>query len=399
MKVHFKGIKADKSKFQSKIEVNSIDDFKQIMNNANIKVLNYRIVKNKPKRTFKKLSKLELSNFSDKLSLLLKSGLSLDKSLLIVKQTIKNKQLMKVIDQIIYRLNLGNSFSSALDEYNYLFPDIFIAMIKGAEKVGNLQEVMAYLAIYYQKEHKLHQKMSTALIYPSILCSISVLIFVMLVLFVIPKFEDILYSMNLTDIPKLTIYIFKFAKFFKDNLLYIILLICIMYLIIKIYSKNKKNRLIDYLKIKIPILGRINQTIFLSQFSRNLVLLYSNGLSLFESLKETTTLINNKYLKSKTCMSLDSVLKGSSLSTSLNNTKVFPHLLIEMIEVGEQTNNLKTILHNLSKYYEEETDLILLKATQIIEPLIIIIMAIVVCIVIVSVFVPMFGVMDGFIEV
>ena len=70
-----------------------------------------------------------------------------------------------------------------------------------------------------------------------------------------------------------------------------------MYLIIKIYSKNKKNRLIDYLKIKIPILGRINQTIFLSQFSRNLVLLYSNGLSLFESLKETTTLINNKYLK------------------------------------------------------------------------------------------------------
>ena len=98
-------------------------------------------------------------------------------------------------------------------------------------------------------------------------------------------------------------------------------------------------------------------------------------------------------------MSLDSVLKGSSLSTSLNNTKVFPHLLIEMIEVGEQTNNLKTILHNLSKYYEEETDLILLKATQIIEPLIIIIMAIVVCIVIVSVFVPMFGVMDGFIEV
>ncbi|MGM9900184.1 MAG: type II secretion system F family protein [Bacilli bacterium] len=399
MKVHFKGIKADKSKFQSKIEVNSIDDFKQIMNNANIKVLNYRIVKNKPKRTFKKLSKLELSNFSDKLSLLLKSGLSLDKSLLIVKQTIKNKQLMKVIDQIIYRLNLGNSFSSALDEYNYLFPDIFIAMIKGAEKVGNLQEVMAYLAIYYQKEHKLHQKMSTALIYPSILCSISVLIFVMLVLFVIPKFEDILYSMNLTDIPKLTIYIFKFAKFFKDNLLYIILLICIMYLIIKIYSKNKKNRLIDYLKIKIPILGRINQTIFLSQFSRNLVLLYSNGLSLFESLKETTTLINNKYLKNKTCMSLDSVLKGSSLSTSLNNTKVFPHLLIEMIEVGEQTNNLKTILHNLSKYYEEETDLILLKATQIIEPLIIIIMAIVVCIVIVSVFVPMFGVMDGFIEV
>ncbi len=399
MKVHFKGIKADKSKFQSKIEVNSIDDFKQIMNNANIKVLNYRIVKNKPKRTFKKLSKLELSNFSDKLSLLLKSGLSLDKSLLIVKQTIKNKQLMKVIDQIIYRLNLGNSFSSALDEYNYLFPDIFIAMIKGAEKVGNLQEVMAYLAIYYQKEHKLHQKMSTALIYPSILCSISVLIFVMLVLFVIPKFEDILFSMNLTDIPKLTIYIFKFAKFFKDNLLYIILLICIMYLIIKIYSKNKKNRLIDYLKIKIPILGRINQTIFLSQFSRNLVLLYSNGLSLFESLKETTTLINNKYLKNKTCMSLDSVLKGSSLSTSLNNTKVFPHLLIEMIEVGEQTNNLKTILHNLSKYYEEETDLILLKATQIIEPLIIIIMAIVVCIVIVSVFVPMFGVMDGFIEV
>lgn len=399
MKVHFKGIKADKSKFQSKIEVNSIDDFKQIMNNANIKVLNYRIVKNKPKRTFKKLSKLELSNFSDKLSLLLKSGLSLDKSLLIVKQTIKNKQLMKVIDQIIYRLNLGNSFSSALDEYNYLFPDIFIAMIKGAEKVGNLQEVMAYLAIYYQKEHKLHQKMSTALIYPSILCSISILIFVMLVLFVIPKFEDILYSMNLTDIPKLTIYIFKFAKFFKDNLLYIILLICIMYLIIKIYSKNKKNRLIDYLKIKIPILGRINQTIFLSQFSRNLVLLYSNGLSLFESLKETTTLINNKYLKNKTCMSLDSVLKGSSLSTSLNNTKVFPHLLIEMIEVGEQTNNLKTILHNLSKYYEEETDLILLKATQIIEPLIIIIMAIVVCIVIVSVFVPMFGVMDGFIEV
>ena len=151
MKVHFKGIKADKSKFQSKIEVNSIDDFKQIMNNANIKVLNYRIVKNKPKRTFKKLSKLELSNFSDKLSLLLKSGLSRDKSLLIVKQTIKNKQLMKVIDQIIYRLNLGNSFSSALDEYNYLFPDIFIAMIKGAEKVGNLQEVMAYLAIYYQK--------------------------------------------------------------------------------------------------------------------------------------------------------------------------------------------------------------------------------------------------------
>lgn len=399
MKVHFKGIKADKSKFQSKIEVNSIDDFKQIMNNANIKVLNYRIVKNKPKRTFKKLSKLELSNFSDKLSLLLKSGLSLDKSLLIVKQTIKNKQLMKVIDQIIYRLNLGNSFSSALDEYNYLFPDIFIAMIKGAEKVGNLQEVMAYLAIYYQKEHKLHQKMSTALIYPSILCSISVLIFVMLVLFVIPKFEDILYSMNLTDIPKLTIYIFKFAKFFKNNLLYIILLICIMYLIIKIYSNNKKNRLIDYLKIKIPILGRINQTIFLSQFSRNLVLLYSNGLSLFESLKEATTLINNKYLKNKTCMSLDSVLKGSSLSTSLNNTKVFPHLLIEMIEVGEQTNNLKTILHNLSKYYEEETDLILLKATQIIEPLIIIIMAIVVCIVIVSVFVPMFGVMDGFIEV
>ncbi len=397
--IHMIALKENQSLLETELSVKNLDEFNYIVKQSRIKLLNYKIIRKNNLFSKKQLSPLELSNFANKVSLLLKSGLSLDKIMKIVKLSVKKKYFKKIIDNIESKLQLGIRFSEALESNQNIFPPLFIAMVKTADKVGNLSDVMDYLAKYYAKEHKLKQKLSTSLIYPTILCIVGILIFFLLITFVIPKFENILMSMNAEDIPLFTKFIFSFSNFIKNNIGFIAIVLFILFITCYFLLKKKKSHVKDYLKIKLPIMKKINTTLIVSQFARSMVILYKNGLSLFEAFKESSGLINNNYIKNKLKSAVQNLLKGNSLSKSLAKINFFPKLMIEMIEVGEQTNSLERILGNISDYYEDEANLTLKRFSQLIEPSIIISMAIIVCLVVMAIFIPMFNVMDGFIEV
>lgn len=399
IRISFQGLKADKKVLRSEVKVNNFNEFEQLLRNNAIELIDYKIINKGNKIKQSKISMIEISNFSDKLSILLKSGLSLDKALTIVGLTIKKVGFKKIIDDIIKVINIGCTFSSALSKYNQVFPSMYISMIQIAEKVGNLPDTLNYLSKYYLKEHKLKQKISNALIYPKILFAIASIIFIMLVTFIIPKFEVIMESMNITDMPNSTKIIFNCSNFIRKNFLYILLAIGIICLIIEIVIRKRKSVFKDYLKVNFPIIKKINRTIITSQFTQSLLMLYTNGLSIVRSFIDSVQLINNEFLKKKMAVSIQKVLKGSTLSSALSQNKFFPKMMIDMIEVGEQSANLDYILSNISEYYAEEANIMLSKISQIIEPVIIMIMALIVCFVIISIFIPMFGVMNGIVEV
>lgn len=381
------------------IEVNDIDDLRILLKNRGLELIKYKEIRPKRKLFYRKLSLIELSNFSNKLSLLLKTGLSLDKSLFVIKTTIKNNELKDSIDVMIEKLNLGISFSTILREYDYLFPELFISLIKVSEKVGRLGETLDYLSLYYHKEYKLKQKLNSSMVYPMILGCMTVIIFFVLILFVIPKFESIFYSMNIQEIPLITQYIFKISKFVKKYYIYLIMGILIFYIIIRLVLMKKNSMLKDWLKVNFPIIKKINMIIIVSRFARSMSLLYSNGVPIFQAYNDSVKIINNKYLKKKMHIASEHMKRGVSITNSLRKVRIFPNLMVELLDIGEQTNSLSEILNKISDHYEHETDSLLTKITQLIEPLIIVLIALVICIVVISIFLPMFGIMNQITEV
>lgn len=344
--------------------------------------------------TNQKIKSIVLSNFIENIEVMLKSGVSLLNALKTFNESYHHYLLNKIIKKVINDIQMGMSFSSSIEKYKDYFPDLFIMMIKTAEETGNLISTLTYLKNYYYKDHQIKQKIKGALIYPIMLLVIMTIIVLALMFFIVPKFEEVFEGLNIDEIPKLTSVIFSVSSFVRNHFLIIVLGILIIYLILKVINRYKSHTLFDFLKVKLIIINKIENISITSKFTRSLSMMYLSGIPLFVALEKTINLINNRYVKKKLMKVATRVYQGQNISGALSDINYFPSMMIEMLKIGEESNNLGNVLSRMSDYYDLEAENRIGKVAKSVEPLIIVVMAVVVSLVVLAVFLPMFKIMN-----
>lgn len=394
MIIKYKAKNQDNKKVKGMVKVQNIEVFNTLITNANLTLISYKEIKKKLIVFEEKISYLELANFSKKLSLLLSTKISLDRALEIINKTTPHGRLKTLTLMMAKEIKKGNPMSLVLMECNNYFPRFFISMIKISETNGSLAETLNYLNNYYRTLHLSKQKIIGSLIYPSILSLFTILITILLLFVIIPRFKQIYDSMNIVKIPKITQIIFNLSSFCLNNYLWVILSICLIILIIILIANQKENLMMDKIRLKLPIHKKIIMPLIYTKLMYALWMIKSRGGNLVDGLIMVKDVINNKVIKKKLEIIHEDLKCGKYLSTSIEKVKVFTPMITDLLKIGEKTNSIEETLKILGEYYENESKELLNRLSQFIEPIIIVLIAIIVGVIILSVFLPMFGVMD-----
>lgn len=343
----------------------------------------------------KKLKLKELAIFSRQFSTMLSSGLTVIKCLDVLYQQTTGKYLKSVILQVYESVQKGESLSKAMSSQDGVFPPLFLSMIAAGEVGGTLDEVMARMADQYEKENKLNNKITQALIYPIILVFLTICVVVMMLVFIVPRFMDMFKEYGGT-IPAPTRILLAISGAMTNYWYIIIGVVLVIVFAWKAFLRSESGRLWwDKVKIKMPIVGKLLLVIISSRFSRTFASLYSSGIPIVQSLDIVGGVLNNKFVEEKVQEVSGNVSRGTSLSSAVRKISVFPTMLCSMLSIGEESGNLEDILKKTAAFYDEESDTAIQKLIALIEPVMIIILAVIVCFVILSIILPIYTIYNS----
>lgn len=340
---------------------------------------------------FYKVSQKDLSILCRELYFSLSSGINILESISIVKNQVENKKLENILENVFKEVEKGKMLSDAFSKFKEI-PKLFIDMIKVGEATGRLDEIMKDLADYYDKQYKQERKVKNALIYPKFLISFSLLIVAVLVAYVVPIFVENLLSAN-QKLPLPTRIVIALSSFIKNEILLILIIILVILLIKRfILDKNKAYIFFrDKLKLKVKVLGTVSRQIMTARFARTFSILFAGGISVIDCMEISANVVENEYAKNKLLRCRDLIDNGSTIGDALATLDIFPKMLVQSIRVGEESGSVDKTLKKASDFYDSEANFALEKITNLIEPVMIIILALVVGFVVLSLVLPMFS--------
>ncbi|MEA2113263.1 MAG: type II secretion system F family protein, partial [Patescibacteria group bacterium] len=317
-------------------------------------------------------------------------------SLRILGKQIENRSLKEVVNTVATDVDGGMSFSKALGKHPKAFSSFSANLIKSGEVSGRLQETLNYLADHLEKEYYLISKVRGAMTYPAFILGVFVIVGVLVMVMVIPNLTSILLEAE-QELPWSTRIVITASDFIRGSGWLIALFLVIAGAVGARYKKTKKGKFYwDVFKLKMPIFGKIFQKTYLARFSDNLSVLIKGGVSIVRSLNISGRVMGNSVFQQIIFQARDEVKMGKSISLVLEKHKEFPPLFCQMIKTGEKTGKLDIILGKLSDFYGKEVDNTVNNLSQIIEPLLIVILGIGVSILVFSVFIPIYNLAGAF---
>lgn len=332
-----------------------------------------------------------LKVFCKQLETMLTAGLSLHNCLEILAQQSESKPLREILKEVNTSIMKGSSLSEAMKKYPRAFPELMVSLTAAGEKSGRLDEVMGRLAIQYEREAKVKNKMRNAMIYPSILGAITVIALAVIMVFVVPTFVDIFESNNV-PLPFITKIVISLSKFISQYWWLILCLIILAVIAIRTYYKTPGGRRffdrkkMSFFLIKKPMI-RINAALF----TRTLSTLLASGVPLIESLTAAGATTSNLIIVDAMEEITADLRKGGSMSKLLEESKLFPPMMTSMIAVGEESGSLDEMLYKTADFYDEELEDAMQKLVASIEPVMIVVMGILIGFLVAAVMLPIFG--------
>lgn len=331
--------------------------------------------------------------FNQQFLTLVKAGLPILGSLEMLAQSQKNPTFAAQIQNVAARVRTGESISSAFDAQGG-FPPIYTTTLLAGERSGNLEEVLSRYLAFQRISLTFRKKLQASLIYPALLIVLVFALFVFLITFVVPRFAQ-LYDQMGSHLPGLTLALLAFGKGAQHYAIYVLPAIVIAAYLVYRWSKTEAGaETIDGIRIRLPIFGMIWLKYQVALFSRTLSTLLMGGLPLVPSLETAARSISSRRIGRAVFSSVTTVREGKGLANSLRNTRVFPALSTEMIEVGESTGALPQMLASVAEFYEDDVNTRMTAALSLIEPAIMICMGCFVTFVLVALYLPIFSLAD-----
>ncbi|HEY2498975.1 MAG TPA: type II secretion system F family protein [Candidatus Angelobacter sp.] len=328
--------------------------------------------------------------FNQQFLTLIKAGLPIIKSLHILSKRQKNANFKAILENVQERVKSGSLLSEAFEAQGAT-SKIYTTTLLAGERSGNLEEVLGRYITFQRITVSFRKKLIASLWYPALLvCALAVMLTFLLV-YVVPQFADLYSSLN-AKLPAITIFMLGIGKGIQNYYYIIFAAILALGLMITFWVRSDKgSRMLDAIRYKLPLAGEIWMKYQIAMFSRTLSTLLSGGLPLVPSLETASHSINSFKISSNVEYASRRVREGRALSFSLEETKFFPDLAVEMVEVGESTGALPAMLNSVAEFYEEDVQNSLATAMQLIEPIILIFMGITVAFVLLSLYLPIFS--------
>ena len=332
-----------------------------------------------------------LTQFTRQLATLVNAGLPLMRGLDVLKRQMKDPQMVEALDGISENIAAGGTFSEALTAYPKIFDKLYVNMVKAGEAGGVLEVVLGRLAEFAEKSDRIKNKVKGAMIYPCVVLVAAVGITWFLLVAVIPKFQQVFNDMlGGAALPAVTQFVINASEFMQHNGIQIALAVVALVVVYKVIGKTEKGAtLIDAMKLHMPVTGTLAQRSAVSKFSRTLGTLLASGVPILQSLTIVRDTTGNRILSKAIQDVHDAVKEGDSMTQPLSQCKVFPPMVVSMVEVGEETGALADMLTRIANTYDDEVDNAVAGMTAAIEPALIIILAVVVGTVVIAMFLPM----------
>ena len=345
--------------------------------------------------TPKKIPKEEVIIFSRQLALVIDSDISLYEGLEMIKNKSDHPNLILILEDMLSGIKSGHSLGDVILKHEASFSSFITNMVDIGEKSGDLTNTLNQVADAYEKELEATVKVKSAITYPIILSALMLGVILLLVLQVLPMFNDILASLG-GEMPTLTKGIMAISFFIGDYILILFALLVIATVFFFYYKKTSSGRyFLDRLKFKLPVIKEIYASLTAVRFSKNLAVLIRSGISISIGMKMIKPIMNNVYVASKMDTAISDLNAGKSLDKVIEDLKLFPWVLIKLFSVAQTTGHMDAMLDKAAIVMEKETDAKLDRLTTVIEPILIIILSLIVGIMLISVILPIVSIMDS----
>ncbi|CAN5622230.1 type II secretion system F family protein [soil metagenome] len=332
--------------------------------------------------------------FNQQFLTLIKAGLPILGSLELLGKRQKSPDFRAQLEDVAARVKTGESISEAFEAQGG-FPVVYTTTLLAGERSGNLEEVLQRFLDFQRVSLTFRKKLVASLIYPALLIVMVLGLFIFLITFVVPRFAQ-LYDQLGTKLPALTTFLLDLGKMAQNYGLYVGAVLAVAGFLLYRWMKTEAGAItVDRIRIALPVFGNVWLKYQVGLFSRTLSTLLTGGLPLVPSLETAAKSIDSRQIGKAVYRSVETVREGKKLSDSLQATKVFPELAIEMIEVGESTGALPQMLNSVAEFFEEDVQTNLTAAMSLIEPLILIVMGIVVVTILIALYLPIFSLSAG----
>ena len=338
-----------------------------------------------------KMKKKDLMQFADKMSIMLRAGVSLAMAMDVIVNSEKNRRYKKIYRAILTDLYGGASLADSMRSFD-AFPDVMVNMVTSGEQTGKLDWAFAKVSELYEKELNLSGKIASAFSYPLFLIGLMIALFVVMTVVVLPKFEG-MYDMFGGELPGITKFMMGLSQFMIHYgwlvLLIVAALAGVVALLLK-YSLKFKD-MISQTALSIPVYGRLNMVSNTCSFSQICSALLQAGVEVVEAVRIAASVIKNKHIASAVEGAMDNVAQGSKLHTALQKLNIFEPLFISMIQIGEEASMLPDTFQKMADLYEAETADSTKKLTAVLEPTLTLVIGLVIAIMVVAIILPMFN--------
>jgi type IV pilus assembly protein PilC len=342
--------------------------------------------------TQKKVKKRELMHLCRQLAVFLRSGVSVLEALVVLGDETSNKLLRTALDGLRTALESGARFSDAAAQHPELFPPYAVEILRSAELTGNLDEVLDQLADYLEREIETSHRVRSAMAYPLVVMSLAVIVTIVLVTYVLPKFRDFFSSLN-AKLPLPTRILLAMARFISHWGLILGGLLLVLVVAGFIAERTEAGKEIrDRLILKIPVIGSLIHTAIVERFCRLLASMTIAGVGLPEAIAVTTAATNNTVFRKGLAQARAAMMRGEGLAVPLAATGLFPGAARQMFAVGENTGNLDDQLQAAANYLDRELDYKIKRFTALIEPAVILTVGLVVGFVAIALVSAMYGI-------
>lgn len=343
-----------------------------------------------------KTGKLKLKSlvvFCRQLGTMLTAGIPVTQALDMIQSKADSKKSKKVFSNVYEEVQKGNSLSHAMQLQEGLFPSLLVNMVMAGEAGGTLDISVSRMADHFDKEHKLNNKVKGAMTYPIILLVVAVAVVLILVTFVLPTITQMFDEKTM---PWTTKILLGFSAFVIHQWWVIIIVVIGSVLLTRYLLRMPSFRLwFDKFILFMPIIGKLNQTIYSARCARTFASLYLSGVPALDMLMITGKVLNNKYLEKMFEDVIAGVSRGEFISTAIAQTMAFDPMLSSMIFIGEEAGALGDILSKTADYFDNESDAALARMVALMEPAMIVVLGVIVAFIVVSIMQPMFAVYDS----
>lgn len=325
---------------------------------------------------------------------MIRAGLPLMEVLNILAEQSEKQEMKDVLSKVERDVETGSSLTEAIQKHPRIFSIFFVSMVKAGEAAGMLDSILDQVASYLEKVASIQRKVKSAVTYPAVVTVIAITITVFLMMKVVPVFEDIFASLD-GALPVPTQITVNISRFIREQFLLATLMVVGVVLVIWQAGKTKTGRLwIDKTKLSMPIFGPLFMKVAVSRFTRTLGTLIRSGVNILGALEIVAQTANNVVIEAAVHKTKLSIQQGESIATPLRESDVFPPMVVRMIDVGERTGALESMLAKIADFYEDQVDAAVASLTSLIEPLLIVFLGLVVGFIAISMFMPLFKMVE-----